>query len=94
MFLGEVWGQDIKATAELRKHHVVRVTWAKRPESLGTTPHLLLLHLPPTGMMDSGWGGDCGDGGIWGTDLQKRAEQEEGGGQGGCSMVGQVPLCA
>lgn len=26
MLLGEVWGQDIKATAELRKHHVVRVT--------------------------------------------------------------------
>lgn len=26
MFLGQVWGQDVKAAAELGKHHVVRVT--------------------------------------------------------------------
>lgn len=32
MLFGQVWGQDIKAPPELRKHHVVRVTWGSKGE--------------------------------------------------------------
>lgn len=32
MLFGQVWGQDVKAPPELRKHHVVRVTWGSKGE--------------------------------------------------------------
>lgn len=35
VLLGQVWGQDIKAAAELGKHHVVRVTWGDRSPEPG-----------------------------------------------------------
>lgn len=34
MFLGQVWGQDIKAPAEFRKHHVVWVTWRENQNQI------------------------------------------------------------
>lgn len=32
MLFGQVWGQDVKAPPELRKHHVVGVTWGGKGE--------------------------------------------------------------
>lgn len=34
MLLGQVWSKDIKATAELRKHHVVWVTWRENQSQI------------------------------------------------------------
>lgn len=56
MFLGQVWSQDIKAPAELRKHHVVWVTWRENQNQTSI----------PSLIGQAGRGGEDGGGCGWG----------------------------